>query len=274
MSHIINNGVSENQLYEYLELIRNNGYTKDVLFEILNGIIPFNENFVVKSEIDNDGYIAYFSWANRVIHLNEEMLFKYINRLVDETIKMYPKLENYRSDLFSYIVMFVLCHEVEHVYQYMFGHDYIIHDYKLVRDLYKNMTEFTVSDKTPYLIWSILFSRYKRVKDKATFVLERNANIEAYDLLHKLSLIENNKDIVRFMYNQYMWYSACGYLKMKNNGSFGEAYRDSWRHSLFNSFDFSEDISVEERIRYGLPIDDNNRVVLLNKFIGTRENKH
>ena len=76
------------------------------------------------------------------------------------------------------------------------------------------------------------------------------------------------------MYNQYMWYSACGYLKMKNNGSFEEAYRDSWRHSLFNSFDFSEDISVEERIRYGLPIDDNNRVVLLNKFIGTRENKH
>lgn len=272
MSHIVSTDEDRIKLFDYLELVRSSGYNKETLFEILNFIIPRNSEFQVNTEIDDKGYIAYFSWFDKVIHLNESGLLKYINKMVIETIKMYPALEKYKSELFSYIVLFVLCHEVEHVYQFMFGHDYIKHDYRIVTDLYKNMTEFSVMKNTPYIIENILFERYKYVKDKVTFVLERNANVEAYDLLYKLSLIEENDSITRFMNNQYLWYCACGYLKMKNNGSFEESYRDSWRHRMFKSFDFSEEISVEDRIRYGLPIEDDDRLVLLNKFIGTKEN--
>lgn len=272
MSHIVNNDEGIKKISSYLELVRSSGYNKDVLFEILDGVIPINSDFQVNAEIDNNDYIAYFSWFNKVIHLNENELLKYVNKITDEVINMYPSLKKYRHELFSYIILFVLCHEVEHVYQFMFGHDYIKHDYKIVTDLYKNMTEFSVMKNTPYIIKSILFERYKYVKDRATFVLERNANVEAYDLLYKLSLIEGNDCITRFMNNQYLWYSACGYLKIRNNGSFEESYRDTWRHRMFKSFDFNEEISVEDRIRYGLPIEDDDRLVLLKKFIGTEGN--
>ena len=272
MSHIVNNDEGIKKISSYLELVRSSGYNKDVLFEILDGVIPINSDFQVNAEIDNSDYVAYFSWFNKVIHLNENELLKYVNKMTDEVINMYHSLKNYRHELFSYIILFVLCHEVEHVYQFMFGHDYIKHDYKIVADLYKNMTEFSVMKNTPYIIKSILFERYKYVKDRATFVLERNANVEAYDLLYKLSLIEGNDCITRFMNNQYLWYSACGYLKIRNNGSFEESYRDTWRHRMFKSFDFNEEISVEDRIRYGLPIEDDDRLVLLKKFIGTEGN--
>lgn len=274
MSHIVSEHGELNSMYNYLELIRSSGYNYDSLYEILNGIIPVNDEFKVDTKIDNEGYIAYFSGFNRFIHLNQEDLLKYVNNMIDEVIKMYPSLVKSRHELFSYIVLFVLCHEVEHVYQFMFGHDYLKHDYKIVRDLYKNMTEFSTSENTPPLIRKILLERYKYVKDRATFVLERNANVEAYELLHRLSLFEGNEDIIRFISNQCLWYSACGYLKFKNNGSFEESFRNTWRHKMFKSFDFSEDISVEERIRYGLPLDDENRIILLKKFIDTRENKH
>lgn len=272
MSHIVNNVDEKGRIVSYIELVRDNGYKTDVLYEILNGIIPVNDRFQVCSEVNNEGYLAYFSWINKVIHLNENDLLNYIKNLLNSVIKVYPSLEKYKSELFSYLVLFVLLHEVEHVYQYMFGHGYLDHNYKLVCDLYRNTTKFSVSDKTPKIIENILFSRYKTVKDRATFVLERNANVEAYDLLHKVSLIEGNSEIIRFMYNQFMWYSACGYLKIKNNGSFEESYKDIWRHRLFNSFDFSEDISFEDRVRYGLPLEDDDRLILLKKFVDTKEN--
>ena len=190
MSHIVNSVDEEGRIVSYIELVRDNGYKTDVLYEILNGIIPVNDRFQVCSEVNNEGYLAYFSWINKVIHLNENDLLNYIKNLLNSVIKVYPSLEKYKSELFSYLVLFVLLHEVEHVYQYMFGHGYLDHNYKLVCDLYRNTTKFSVSDKTPKIIENILFSRYKIVKDRATFVLERNANVEAYVLLHKVSLIE------------------------------------------------------------------------------------
>ena len=53
-----------------------------------------------------------------------------------------------------------------------------------------------------------------------------------------------------------------GYLKKKYNGSFDESFSKLWRKDLFCD-DISEDISTEERIRYGLPIDDESRKLLL-----------
>ena len=116
----------------------------------------------------------------------------------------------------------------------------------------------------------ILLNRYKSQKNKAHFVLERNANVEAYDLLLKLSRYESNSELEKLMYNQWMGYSACGYASLKNNGPFEESFKSTWRREKFRELDFSEDISVSERIRYGLPIEDSDRIVLLKNLIATK----
>ena len=273
MSHIVSySNVSEKKLFDYLEMIRTNGYNENVLCEILNGIIPVNGNYQVSGVIQKEGYPAYFNFFDKEIHLSEVDLKKYVDNMLKSIISVYPGLEKYKTELFSYLILFVLCHEVEHVYQFLFASDYLDHPVELVSELYKNIVKFPKGEFKSKIIEFILFERYKAVKDKATFVLERNANIEAYDLLYKLSLNDDIFDIERFLHNQYLWYSACGYLKLRNNGAFEESYKDIWRYGLFKSFDFSEEISVEDRIRYGLPIEDDDRISLLKKFVGTKEN--
>ena len=51
-------------------------------------------------------------------------------------------------------------------------------------------------------------------------------------------------------------------LRKKYNGSFDESFSKLWRKDLFDK-DFCEVISIDERIRYGLPIDDESRRLLL-----------
>ena len=164
---------------------------------------------------------------------------------------------------------FTLCHEIEHTYQYMFGQKYIEPPYQVVSDAYRKMIELK-EEKMSLLKFKILLSRYKSQKNKAYFVLERNANVEAYDLLLKLSRYESNPELEKLMYNQWMGYSACGYASLKNNGPFEESFRSTWRKRKFRELDFSEDIPVSERIRYGLPIEDTDRIVLLKNLIATK----
>lgn len=253
--------------------MRYRGYSKYTLYEVLSSIIPLNEEYQVKPEINSTGYPAYFNGYGELIHINEYALRDYIQKMQEQVILMYPNLEKEKNELFAYLTMFTLLHEVEHAYQYMIGQGHIDNPYQLVKDGYKYICDFSYEEKWPSIWVAILIERYKQQKDKATFVLERNANVEAYQLLNELSKIENRPEIERFMYNQYLWYSACGYLRMKNNGSFEESYRDIWRHKTYKNFDFSEDIPVQDRIRYGLPLDHESRKFLLKRFVDTKDNR-
>lgn len=270
MSHIAENYDELMKIYECLKLIQFNGYSKKNLEVILERIIPTNNEYQVYPEINGEGYVAYFCGYDKKIHINEYSLKNYIYKMVEEVVKMNAGLEKYKNELQSYITLFTLLHEVEHVYQYMFGQGFIENKYTLVKNAYSGIIDFSPYKKYPKIWNEILIERYKQQKDKATFVLERNANVEAYDLLNKLSNLENIFEIQRFMNNQYLWYSAIGYLNMKNNGSFEESYRDIWRHKQYKNLDFSEEIPVSDRIRYGLPIENAERKKLLKKFISTK----
>lgn len=268
MSHIEEKHGIES-LSGYLDIIRSYGYSKDTIETILGDLTPYSQEYPITIEITPDGYPAFFNAYHKKIHISEDPLKKYVNGLVNEIIKLYPNLEKQREELFIYTTFFTLCHEIEHTYQFIFGERYIEPPYKVVGDAYKKLIEIK-EEKMSLLQYRILLSRYKSQKDKAHFVLERNANVEAYDLLLKLSRYESNSELEKLMYNQWMGYSACGYASLKNNGPFEESFKSTWRREKFRELDFSEDISVSERIRYGLPIEDSDRIVLLKNLIATK----
>lgn len=270
MSHIINTSTDLKNISQHLDLIRTKGYSKDTVMQILFKLIPFSKEYVVTPEVTTDGYPAFFNAYKRIIHISEEPLKKYIDNLIDAIIELYPNISNQKEELRAYMTYFVLCHEIEHTYQYMFGERYIEPQYRVVGDAYKKIIEIK-EEKMSLLKFRILLSRYKSQKDKAHFVLERNANVEAYDLLLKLSLYESNIDINKLMYNQWMGYSVCGYASLRYNGSFEEAFKATWRKNKFEELVFDKDIPLEDRIRYGLPIDDSDRIVLLKKFVETKQ---
>ena len=61
-----------------------------------------------------------------------------------------------------------------------------------------------------------------------------------------------------------MLYLQIGYRGIYN-GSIEETYHKIWKGSLYNSFSKNEIIPVEDRVRYGLPIDISVRKQVLKK---------
>lgn len=272
MSHIITTDEEIKRISDYLEILRIKGYSQNTIYEILNEIIPINNEYQVSPEINSTGYTAFFSGYEKKIHINYEGTKQYVKKTIDWIIEEYPKLESQKEELFAYMTLCVLCHEVEHVYQHLISEGYIPHPYNIVKQAYKNLTNYKYKNNMPSIWKSILIERYIKQKDRATFVLERNANVEVYEMLSKTAIYENNPDMHLFVNNQYLWYLACGYIKIKNNGSFEESYRNIWRHGQYKTFDFTEDIPFEDRIRYGLPLEHGQRIELLQRFLDTKDN--
>jgi hypothetical protein len=176
-------------------------------------------------------------------------------------IKVNTKLSECVDDLYAYNFMYALIHEVEHVYQFMFSQGHLNAPYNIVGELYHKLFEYDV-DNMNCVIRDILLFRKMFYSRKVNFVLERNANIETCDLLRRVCEYENNKDIFGSINCEYLIYMKLGYLRKKYNGSFDESFSKIWRRDLFDG-KVCEDISIDERIRYGLPIDDESRRLLL-----------
>lgn len=272
MSHIIKSDEDIVTMSKNIDILRTKEYSKDIIYQMLLQIIPTNEKYQVVPEVNSTGYTAYFSGYEKKIHVNYEAVKKYVEEAIKWIVEQYPSLENQKNDIFAYMTFFVLSHEVEHVYQHLIGEEFIDNPYLLVKQAYKNISNYCFKDNMNGIWIDILIERYKRQKDRATFVLERNANVEVYEMLSRIATYENNPNLHLFLNNQYLWYSVCGYLKMRNNGPFEESYRNIWRHRQYKSFDFTEDIPFEDRIRYGLPIENDKRKELLKQFIMTKDN--
>lgn len=259
MSHIICN---EKDMSSYLDLIRNKGCCKDVLFEILDGVVPKSDKVKINIDVSDGFGHAYFDSQLEMVHINDEMLDEYVKKYSSDMIMMNSNLSNCSYDVYAYNMIFALVHEIEHVYQYMFGMGYLDAPYNIVGDLYNKLFKYYLDDDMNGLIKNILLFRKFICSSRVEFVLERNANIETCDLLRRVCEYENNKDIFGSINWEYLLYMKLGYLKKKYNGSFDESFSKLWRKDLFCG-DISEDISTEERIRYGLPIDDESRKLLL-----------
>ena len=261
MSHIIGGEDDIKRISGYLDLIRSNGCNKDTIYKILNDIIPEGNNVSISIDISDSDGPAFFDSQYKLIHINEEILDEYIKKYSSDMIRSNSNLCNCSFDLYAYNLLYTLVHEVEHVYQYMFAFSYLDAPYDIVRDLYNKLFKYDISDDLCYFIKKALVFRRNLYYPKFNFVLERNANVETCDLLKRVSEYENNHEILNSINNEWMSYIVLGYLNKRYNGSFDESFKKIWRKDLFDGV-VSEEISVEERIRYGLPIDDESRKML------------
>ena len=262
MSHIISNEVDVKRISGYLDLIRTNGCNKDVIYEILDGIIPKSNDVSIGIDIsDSDGH-AFFDSQYKLIHINEEMFDEYIKKYSSDMIRINSNLCNCSSDLYAYNLLYTLIHEVEHVYQYMFAFGYLDVPYDIVGDLYNKLFDYRIKDDCSFIIKRILLMRRVMNCSKVNFVLERNANVETCDLLKKVSKYESNLEILNSINSEWFGYFVLGYLNKKYNGSFDESFSKLWRKDLFHG-KVSEDISFEDRVWYGLPINQSDRELML-----------
>ena len=94
--------------------------------------------------------------------------------------------------------------------------------------------------------------------------MERSANVEAYDLLVKVAQYENNIEMLKILNDLLSYQLSIGY-KGFDNGSIEKTYKKKGMIKVYNSFEFDEIIPIEDKVRYGLPINKETKKKVLNK---------
>lgn len=262
MSHIIKSNEDIIKISEQLEILRRKGYGKESLEEITGLLIPTNANYQVKGIIGEFNEPAFFNPSDRTINFSKENLETYIYQIIDPIIKTFPNLS--KKELFYNYVIFVISHEVEHIHQHLIGNGYIEFPYQIISEAYKNLFALKISKNINPIYAKIKINKYLKQISKATSLLERNANVEAYDLLNKVAEYENNLEIKKIIEMQQAFCLTFGY-KGFYNGAVEETYNKALLKDIYETFPKNENISLEEKVRYGLPIDRMTRKKVLKK---------
>jgi len=170
----------------------------------------------------------------------------------------------------SYLLLFMITHEIEHSYQFLMSEGVIVAPNTLLKDAYKGL--FDLLNPKYYAIPRPIKEARQRVslflyKLKENFyILERNANIESMDLISKCALYNNREDIYQLFIDMKNTYLKCGYI---NNtiGSIEETYRHILMYDKYRKFYNEIDMSEDEKVRYGFSIDEETRDKVLSKKV-------
>ena len=261
MSHIIKSEQDVVIVSRLLEKLRSKGYKNEVIEEILNTIIPQNKNLPIDVVLGNSQKPAFFNEEAKKIEVSLKILKNYINKQVNLLIKLHPNLEN---EIFYNHILLTLVHEVEHYYQCLVENEYVDFPYKIVVDSYKNIKELKIPKDLNPIIALIKIRRFFNYSHNPDSLLERSANVEAYDMLVKVAKYENNPEMLKILEELLSYQLSLGY-KGINNGSVEKTYKKKGLINVYNSFEFDEIIPIEDKVRYGLPIDKETRKKVLNK---------
>lgn len=237
--------------------------SEDVLEDILKNILPKNGDgeLLVKYRLPKKfGTAGKFIPSGAFLEVNVSKLNDWLKMNTDSLAECYS-IEDCEL-LKKYLVLFVLTHEIEHSYQYLIAKEKIESPCKLVQQGYKGILD--LMEKKDYILprpislvrRTISLFCYKAHENE--FVLERNANVESLDLLCSLSAELNHVQINEMFKDMLNIFVYAGY---HNDclGPFNQTYKSIHMYDKYRKFNFDFELSLDERLRYGLEIDEKTR---------------
>ena len=264
MSHIIKNNDDIEMFIDDVNWIKKHGISVHIVKEILKQMISvikidcfveygiYDENY----KIYQKGGLYYDTVTYKMIHVYMNGLNSYLQsyyKCMEEDFNITPS-----NEIMAYILIDTLAHEVEHAYQDFIGKYKSQSPIPLISSAYKGLFDIIKNEENNSKLLLKYFINCNNL------LLERNAQIESFDLVMQCSKYANQETI----YNAYKeWIKGwilLGYYK-NNKGSIYETYDYLGLKDKYDSFNCEVDISEEERIRYGLPIEDSTRKRLLGK---------
>lgn len=275
MSDLITNKEEIKKLSNCLDILRSKGYNQATVENILDELIPQNENYILNYQVTNhDNEFA----EPALFNPNENLIKISLNILSDywcERMKWvrFSKKdeEELRDGLFKRMILFTILHEIEHVKQYFIANKFIECPYQTVINLYKNMFMYRCDDtncqseekKELREIQRILFYMSPH-RNSEKFYLERNANVVSNDTMLKICNYENDETFKYFFQNNKLKEIKEGYQGFWN-GPAERSYHKLLLGNLFKTLIEDEDIPTEDRVCYGLPVDIKTRIKIVNR---------
>lgn len=162
----------------------------------------------------------------------------------------------------------MITHEIEHSYQYLMAKGKVNAPCKMIQAGYQGILALfnrnTSIIPRPLKETRELVSYLLYKKNENFFILERNANLEATDLICQLALFLGSDDIYKIFNELKKAFILIGYTD-DNQGSLKETYQKILMYDKYKKFYQETDMSEEDKIWYGLNISDQTRARILKK---------
>ena len=263
MSHIIRSNDDLLMVNEVFEMLSKDKIKSSLLEEVVKMLLPKDNegNLLVGYELsDKNGGFNRYSLSDNCLRLSVDEMYKWVDINGDVFVKQFGVNE---IDLFrDYVMLLILVHEIEHSYQYLMAYDKVDAPCSVVSGGYRliidtlcgyGYDQMGIVDKVRN---RVAFNRYN--KNDGRYVIERNANVEAFDLLQQLAILNEHKEMEQ-VFNVFRNLMGIWGYRYNNRGSFEETCRDMMIIKEFNNLDHSYELSQIERFRYGLPISKESR---------------
>lgn len=244
-------------LSEKLHYLKKVGTNKITILEILIDLIAETDKEIINYEIDNSAFPICFNADNAKIYVSVEKLNQTIINSIKFLKRIFPNINE--KEMFYYYTIFALTHETRHVNQYLIANEHIDAPYQIVKEVYQTM--FKIGDLN-FIQIKNLISEYLYYLHNERLVIERNANIEACEILRNLARFEGNDEIANVFEETRQKNIIYGYDD-RYNGSVEETYKRLYLKSLYDQLTKEEAIPIRDRILYGLPINEETRKKVL-----------
>lgn len=209
-------------------------------------------------------YTAAFNPELKYISINIEKLIKWLDEAVKDTMKLYDIKD--AELLKSYLIVYALCHEIEHSNHKLISEKKKQPNYnykvKAYRDIYSAILpkEYLLSIPIPFVNDNIRYIIYKI--NAYNFIFERSATIEGFNIASSIAELSNDREMLKYLisvrnkqiYQSYK-YSAEGYLKY--------TYRLLRMMRRYQRLKFPSDMTLDEKAREGLELTEVERKKLI-----------
>lgn len=240
------------------ELVPKNSYNKNMIGVIVSGGTRFKSR------------PGYMPSLNTIVVSKDSLI-----NISNETANILAKEFSYddKEKLSSYYQMFSLLHEVEHGYQFLIAKNALKFPYSEVKEGYENIFNSVLQSKgiipNPIKDLRCSISFFKYQANAYSFVLERNAEVEASNDTSLLARENNDDEIADIFDALTLAFQFIGY-EDNEKGCMYQTYLGILRKRLFDKIKKDNNMSEDERLRFGLSISNETRGKLVKRIENSR----
>ncbi len=240
-----------------IDAIYKNGINKNYIKELYrilgNDAIPL-------IFLENISYSAAFDFEKMCVYVDNQKINKWSGELVSNILKY-----SYVCDaklLKSYLISYILCHEIEHSNQKLIAEAIKKPTYDYEKNVYFDMYNVVLMrEYSLFKPFSLIknANRYKIYRNNDSFfILERNAVVEGLNIVSSVANICNDKEMLDILINLININMLKCYEDSKE-GCLKYTYRRLGMMKKYNSLVFPNDISLDEKVRRGLELTEEQR---------------
>lgn len=232
---------------QIIKCINENKITNDLIETLIYLLIPKRNNQPITDLI----FVKYklkaaYNLSKNHILINKNKLLNYLDEIGYVLSEEYNIKYGIKEKL--YLLLYVLSHEVAHVIQYQTSENQF--------ETYENIA----------LLYRIIFDNLDRLQDKFGTddnILERNADMEGYEVLKKILLEQQKEEYLEILDDLIYRTYLADYSKF--NGPMEEALKALRIYGKNKELLKNSEMPLEDRLLYGLPINKEEKNRILRK---------